>query len=923
MKYLRLSVAALAGLALIVGACKTNSPSQPKDDTGGGSNTGVTLEVDPTSVDNGVVGTPVQLTATLKKSGTPVVGQTLKFATSIGILAASDGTTNGTGLYLKPTDSAGKVNVLLMSTTVGTGVLTVLSSSPYAATTEVRLKFGTGGFAVTSVNPATGNPGGGDTVHVLGSGFSATPVKVMFGTTEAVVTSATDSDLTLTSPAAPSGAAFPLAVDVSVTIRYGQATALTITLPAAYTYTAVTPDILGVSPSSGGPIGGETVTVTGSNFSNDARVSFGARVATEVIERTSGRIVVKVPAPATGSSYPLIVDVSVTNSPGKGWERTSILTNGYTYTLNTPIVDRVDPNHGVRDGGNAVDIIGSGFLSSPQPRVTFAGLSATVVSVTPTRITVTVPKPATGSTFPMTVDVTVTNNFGTTYASQASLAAAYTYDRGPVPTIQSVSPRSGGIGGGNQVTITGENFCSNAQVKFGSALANVVSVSATRIVVVAPPAPAGTDPSAGLSVDICITCPNAPEPGPFCTASAYTYGCEALPAISSISPSSGPIEGGTTVVIFGSGFTPGMQAYLNGQEINTRYVSSSQLGATIPPINVIATQGQPCPIEIPLDLVVRNAYCGAEATLTQAFTYRMTWAISSNSPVRGYYTGGEKVTIYGQGFTYPLTVDIDGFLAQVVSVSDTEIVVNTGASKGCPGLTPAITVCSVQFANCLCAKGGSFQYEGPFIASISPLTLHYPSSWAAGNPPVTVYGQGFVSPMTVTVGGTSLLVPAPTGGYPVTTSGLQYFTFQMPIPGISSLNTVDCPIPNTTCLGKQYALTALDFTLTPPNGLGCASTSSIMIDPDDKTCRVTPPTASFTTTPGAAGSFQVTFNDTSTSNAGGVITGWTWNFGDGSPASNLQSPTHTYAAAGSYTVSLTVTDSCTGVGSTSQSVTAP
>jgi PKD repeat protein len=41
---------------------------------------------------------------------------------------------------------------------------------------------------------------------------------------------------------------------------------------------------------------------------------------------------------------------------------------------------------------------------------------------------------------------------------------------------------------------------------------------------------------------------------------------------------------------------------------------------------------------------------------------------------------------------------------------------------------------------------------------------------------------------------------------------------------------------------------------------------------------------------------------------GGAITSWSWNWGDGSPASHEADPTHTYLAAGSYTVSLTVGD---------------
>ena len=57
------------------------------------------------------------------------------------------------------------------------------------------------------------------------------------------------------------------------------------------------------------------------------------------------------------------------------------------------------------------------------------------------------------------------------------------------------------------------------------------------------------------------------------------------------------------------------------------------------------------------------------------------------------------------------------------------------------------------------------------------------------------------------------------------------------------------------------------------------------------------------------------FTDTST-DTGGTINGWSWNFGDGTAASTSQNPTHAYAAGGNYTVTLTVTDDQTDTNTT-------
>lgn len=64
-----------------------------------------------------------------------------------------------------------------------------------------------------------------------------------------------------------------------------------------------------------------------------------------------------------------------------------------------------------------------------------------------------------------------------------------------------------------------------------------------------------------------------------------------------------------------------------------------------------------------------------------------------------------------------------------------------------------------------------------------------------------------------------------------------------------------------------------------------------------------PPTASFTS---SCAGLTCSFTDTSSDEDGGIA-GWNWSFGDGS-LSTLQNPTHTFTAAGSYTVSLTVAD---------------
>ena len=78
-----------------------------------------------------------------------------------------------------------------------------------------------------------------------------------------------------------------------------------------------------------------------------------------------------------------------------------------------------------------------------------------------------------------------------------------------------------------------------------------------------------------------------------------------------------------------------------------------------------------------------------------------------------------------------------------------------------------------------------------------------------------------------------------------------------------------------------------------------------------------PPTAEFF--PACIG-FDCAFADQSTDVAPGTVTGWSWNFGDGSAVSTEQSPSHTFAA-GSWNVKLTVTDNDGATASKSETVT--
>ncbi|WP_205598420.1 IPT/TIG domain-containing protein, partial [Caulobacter sp. 17J65-9] len=207
-------------------------------------------------------------------------------AVSFGGVAATTYTVNSTTQITAtvPAHAAGTVDVRV-STAAGNSATSAADQYTYIAPPTV-----------TSVSPTAGPTGGGTTVTITGTGFSAANPTgaVKFGATNATYTINSNTQITATSPANSAGT-----YDITVATPGG-----TSATSAAdqYTYVAA-PTVTSVSPTAGPTGGGTTVTITGTGFAAanpTGAVKFGATVATYTINSNT-QITATSPANSAGT----------------------------------------------------------------------------------------------------------------------------------------------------------------------------------------------------------------------------------------------------------------------------------------------------------------------------------------------------------------------------------------------------------------------------------------------------------------------------------------------------------------------------------------------------------------------------------------------------------------------------------------------
>ncbi|HEV2968811.1 MAG TPA: IPT/TIG domain-containing protein [Pirellulales bacterium] len=517
---------------------------------------------------------------------------------------------------------------------------------------------------VTSIAPGAGPLGGGNTVFIFGTdlnGATAVDFGQNPGTILAVFQTDPPADLWEMIAIAPAGAQGT--VDVTVTTGGGPSATSSADV---YAYFAA-PVFGHMRPSSGPTTGGTVVMISGASLESVTEVDFGQTAVTfPNFQRQFNAIRVTSPMGAAGT-------VHVTLKSAGGTTATSAA-DQFTYIAAPVLIDysgfpfALTPNFGPYEGGTTVTINGANLANATK--VNFGAIAGTIVSDTATQIVAISPAQPLGSI----VDVTVTTAGGTSDLLYGDL---FQYTHEP-PYVYGVSPPSGDVAGGTTVTITGLNLLGATEVDFGSVLGGPKATSftinsPTQITATSPAETAGT-------VDVTVVTPG--ERSAISAADHFTYTSSAVPTVSSLSPSSGLVAGGTTVTITGTNLT-GATAVDFGSTAGT-IVPGTDTGTQIVATSPAGAAGAGA---VDVTVVTLN---GTSATSpADQFTYQVPGpVVSLINPASGATSGGTIVTISGSNLSGATAVSFGGTPATSFTVNANGTITATSPA----GTTGAVDV---------------------------------------------------------------------------------------------------------------------------------------------------------------------------------------------------------------------------------------
>ncbi len=301
----------------------------------------------------------------------------------------------------------------------------------------------------------------------------------------------------------------------------------------------------------------------------------------------------------------------------------------------------------------------------------------------------------------------------------------------PPPRVVGISSSAGPAAGGTSVTITGTGFTGATGVTFGGvAAASFVVNGDGSITVSSPAAGAGT-------VDVTVT--NAGGTSATSPSDQFTF--VAAPSVSDVSPNTGPIAGGTSVEITGTGFTDATSVSFGGVATDFAVNDDSSITAISP----TAEDGGP------VDVTVTSLGGTSATSAADQFNYIGVPApvVTKLNPGSGSAGGNTKVTIKGRNFLGATEVDFGG----VPALSFTVNAAGTSIAAVAP---PSTSIGVVAVDVVVIGPGGEspivttdvYRYVAPVVTKVTPA-----AGSAGGGTKVTIAGKYLFGAIDVSFGG--------------------------------------------------------------------------------------------------------------------------------------------------------------------------
>jgi hypothetical protein len=365
----------------------------------------------------------------------------------------------------------------------------------------------------------------------------------------------------------------------------------------------------------------------------------------------------------------------------------------------TPSITSLSPTSVSTQKSSSVTITGKNLIATGYTTTVFVGS----VNITPTSKTATTVKFASPSEFSTvtseSVKVQLTKSGSVALNSNTK---TLTYTTTTPPAVTSLSPTSGPASGGTVVTITGTHLTGATTVDFGTTAGSAIdNVSSTEVKATSPAESPGV-------VDVIVHNPS----GTSITSSAdhFTYtGVTAAPTVTGLTPTTGPIAGGSEVTITGTNLTGATAVAFGGTAATGFTVNSATSITASSPAGSAGT----------VNVTVTTPGGTSATSSADDFTYNATPSINGLSPVADVPAGGTSVTINGLNLAGATAVNFGSDGAGTIT-ADTATSVTATDPAGTAGDIDNVTVTTAHGTTAI-VGADKFTYEAS--AALPPASL--------------------------------------------------------------------------------------------------------------------------------------------------------------------------------------------------------